>query len=190
LGHHIGHISEITSLIFPSPSTLISASDDQSVKFWQIGDPPIDPAGNPTSISSISSPVTFVRLQATNGIAISGHSGNVQVQDISTGLYQAKPSSPYMCYTQSDVQMIDGKLVCVWLEVEGIKIWDKYEGEHLLKVEVDWSLCRGLRISEDGSKVFCIIGNILYAWSMWKGEAIGEVELGGGSSLASICASG
>ena len=34
----IGHIHDITSLAFPSPSSLISASYDKSVKFWQIGD--------------------------------------------------------------------------------------------------------------------------------------------------------
>ena len=41
-GHHlvetfVGHTSNIMSLVFSSPSSLISASTDQSVKFWKIG---------------------------------------------------------------------------------------------------------------------------------------------------------
>ena len=33
----IGHTEDITSLVFSSPSSLISASQDKSVKFWKIG---------------------------------------------------------------------------------------------------------------------------------------------------------
>jgi WD40 repeat protein len=38
----IGHTKYITSLVFSSPTTLISASEDRSVKFWQIGAPSMD----------------------------------------------------------------------------------------------------------------------------------------------------
>ena len=41
----IGHTSTITSLVFPSSLTLISASRDKSVKFWQIGASSADPVG-------------------------------------------------------------------------------------------------------------------------------------------------
>ena len=37
-----GHSKNITSLVFSSPSSLISSSYDGSIKFWQIGTSPID----------------------------------------------------------------------------------------------------------------------------------------------------
>jgi len=33
----VGHVDVITSLVFSSPNSLISASDDESVRFWKIG---------------------------------------------------------------------------------------------------------------------------------------------------------
>jgi WD40 repeat protein len=63
----------ITSLTFSSSSSLISASNDKSVKFWQIGTSSIDlVASDPESTQPASASVESVSLQAENGIAISG----------------------------------------------------------------------------------------------------------------------
>ena len=65
----VGHTNNITSLVFSSPSSLISISEDRTVKFWQIGllsaDPvAMDPGSTSPSIQSIS-------LQAGADVAIS-----------------------------------------------------------------------------------------------------------------------
>jgi hypothetical protein len=60
-------LNVVTSLVFSSPSSLISASIDKSVKFWQIGALSKDPVA--TNLES--TPIYSVSLQASCGIAIS-----------------------------------------------------------------------------------------------------------------------
>ena len=87
----VGHTNDITSIVFSSPSSLISVSIDNSVKIWQITvlsiDPvTIDPRSTPLPLPSIQS----VSLQAGAGIAISSDAdGVVKTWDISTGLCKA-----------------------------------------------------------------------------------------------------
>ena len=58
----VGHTDFVTSLTFSS--SLISASDDQSVKFWQIGTSSTGPTiTDPESIPSPSAAIAFVKLQ-------------------------------------------------------------------------------------------------------------------------------
>ena len=63
-----GHTNNITSLVFSSPSSLISTSEDRSVKFWQIGLFSTDPV--PIDLESISPAIQSISLQAGVGIAI------------------------------------------------------------------------------------------------------------------------
>jgi WD40 repeat protein len=111
----IGHTSCITSLTFSSPSSLISASEDNQVRFWQIGASPMDLfARDPDSTSPGSASVQSVGLQVENGIAITSNSGGVvRTWDISTGLCKASFQSPATGRSFRDVQMIDGRLVVV-----------------------------------------------------------------------------
>jgi WD40 repeat protein len=92
----IGHASIINSLIFSSPSTLISASRDQSVKFWQIGTLSPDPiTGDPESINPTSASIKSVSLQVEDSIAISSDlDGVVKIWDISMGLCKASFQTP------------------------------------------------------------------------------------------------
>jgi WD40 repeat protein len=80
-----GHTNNILSLTFSSPSTLISASMDQLVKFWQIGGLSADSVpGDPKPILPISSSITSVSLQVGDNVAIScDFGGVVRVWDIS-----------------------------------------------------------------------------------------------------------
>jgi len=73
--------------------------------------------------------------------------------------------------------LIDGKLIVTWDDDEGVCIWDT-EKDELLQT-LDTSGCRGLRISGDGSKLFCLDNGILQAWEMWTWKLVGEVELEG-----------
>ena len=81
------HTQKITSLVFSSPSSLISASDDELVRFWKIGILSTDLAmADSGSTPFISPSIMSVSLQARAGIAISSDKdGVVKSWDISTG---------------------------------------------------------------------------------------------------------
>jgi len=57
-------------------------------------------------------------------------------------------------------------------------------------VEVHASGANGIRISGDGSKVFCLIGKSIQAWAIQTGEAVGKVELEGFAYLDPFCVDG
>ena len=177
----VGHIGDITALIFSS--SLISASRDQSVRFWQIG---ASPTGSVTtdvmSTLPTSASIVTVSLQARNGIAVSSDSdGVVKTWDISTGLCKASFQTPAkgLEWRGRDAQLIEGRLIFVWCGQEKIHIWD-IEKDELLQTVYALATC-GLRISGDGSKVFCLTKESIQAWSIWTGETVGRVEFEGTS---------
>jgi WD40 repeat protein len=175
----IGHANNITFLAFSSSSSLISASNDRSIKFWQIGAPPAalvtsDSESTPSTSVSIRS----VSLQAESGITITSDSdGMVRIWNISTGLCKESFHTPVKDESWRDAQMIDGRLVVVWLGIEGIHTWDTKKGELLHMMKLPPGNIGGLRISGDGSKVFLLIGGLIQAWCMQTGKAVGEVKL-------------
>ena len=187
------HNINMTSLVFVSHTTFVSGSFDQSVKFWQIGIPTNPATGDPQFVPSPSASVESVSLQAESGIAISCDSdGVVRVWDISTGLCRALFQTPATILLCGDAQMIDGRLIFAWIDFEGIKIWDTNEGKLLHSVEGGWDAqdaYSGLRISGDGSKVFCMV-DLLQAWSTQTGEVVGSVEQEDGSFLDPLCVGG
>jgi WD40 repeat protein len=117
----IGHTGYITSLVFSSSTTLISASEDKSVKFWQIGAQSTDPPTidlKPTSLPSAS--IKSVTLQSKEGIAITSDSGGViKTWDISTGICKTSFQSPAQGSSKWDAQLINGRLIFVWYRQEG-----------------------------------------------------------------------
>ena len=186
----VGHTDEITSLVFSSPTSLISGSDDYSIKFWQIGVSSPDPVT--TGQQSTSPPIQSVSLQAEAGIAIScNEDGVVKAWDISTGLCKATyqvPDARDIYLGHSDSRLIDGRLIFIWHEGMKIHIWDIGKGELLQSLDIAlWF--RGLRISGDGSKIFFLSKESIQAWSMWTWEPVGEVKLGLGVGpyLDSLC---
>jgi WD40 repeat protein len=178
----------ITSITFSS-SSLITASNDRLIKFWQIGIPPTDSvATNTLSTPLTSAAIESTTLQAKDSIAISSDSaGVVRVWDLSTGLCKAFFQTLAKGNTNRDAQMIEGRLIFVWhRKGEGeIHIWDIEKGEPLQTVEAH-SEVKDLRISGDGSKVFCLNGKLIQAWSLWTGEAVGEVKVGYLTHLPSV----
>jgi WD40 repeat protein len=173
-----GHTSRITSLAFTS-SSLISASYDQSVKFWQIDAPLTDlVVGDPNSTPPVSAPVESVSLQQENSIAISSDSdGVVRTWDISTGLCKESFQTPAEGGSWRDAQVVDGRLIVVWFVDEKIHVWDTEKGELLQAVETAEDGVTDLRISGDGSIIFLLAGGFIKAWSLRTGEAVGQVEL-------------
>ena len=178
----IGHTEEINSLVFSSPSSLISASNDKSVKFWQIGVLFTDKAiTDPGSIPVIS-PIQSVSLQTSAGIAISSdNDGVVKTWDLSTGLCKETfqiPAASGIGLSEGDAQMVNGRLIFVWYGNKKIHIWDINKDKLLQTLDLDTSLCMCLRISGDGSKVIFLDEGSIQAWSMWTWKPVGKVKLG------------
>jgi len=173
------YTDNIMSLAFSSSTSLISANYwGKSVKFWLIGASPTSQDVTDSKSAPHASPVRSITLQAKDGIAISHDSdGVVKIWNLSTGLCKESfqsPARPYM----GDVQLIDNRLILVWHTVNGIYIWDV--GEEKLIQRVDYppsSTVVDLRISGDGSKVFCLntLGEIC-AWYIWTGNVMDKVR--------------
>jgi WD40 repeat protein len=174
----IGHTRNITSLVFSSPSILISASWDKSVKFWQIGalstDQVVtDPESTPITLPLISS----ISLQARDGIVVSrGGDGVVKTWDIPTGLCNASSKIPVKDYKHGDVNLTNSRLVFVWYADNKINIWDPEQGRFLLQADIPDSYLLDLRISGDGSKILWIDGGFIQAWDTWTGQAVGKAQ--------------
>jgi len=173
----IGHTNEITSLIFPS--SLITASTDNTIKFWQTSAPSTDPGATDRGFTPLTpSKIRSVSLQVRDGVAISSDSfGVVKTWDILTGLCKASSYIPAPRQGWRDVQPMGGRLIVVWHEDQKLYIRDAEEGKFLQVVDTTISEARGVRISGDGSKVFCLANKSIQAWSIWTGEPMGEVEL-------------
>ena len=191
VGTFVGHTECVTSLVFSSSSCLISASHE-SVKFWQIGVLSADqvvtiPEPTPAASASIES----ISLQAGDGITISSNwNGVVKTWDILTGLCKASFQTPAKDNVWRDARVIDGKLILIWSkDGDMTHIWDVEKGE--LLQTLDTPTLRGLRISGDGLKIFCLDVGILQAWDMWTWKPMGKVKLEGNSCfLDSFCPGG
>jgi len=176
VGSFVAHTEDITSLVFSS--FLITASQDQSVKFWQIGTSLAGPNLESGPLAPV--PIRSVSLQAEHGIAISSDSGGVvRTWDLSTGRCNGSFKTP--AKGRIDMQEIGGKLIVVWYdwrigEPGEIHVWDAQKGEPLRTFGRFWSRVLDLKISGDGSKVFLLDDQSIRAWTL-TGEATGEVTL-------------
>ena len=172
----IGHTNKITSLTFSSPSSLISVSCDGSVKFWQIGTSSSGSVVIDSGSTSITSPsIWSVSLQA--GIVISSDTdGLVKTWDISTGLCKTSFQTPAKNSDKRDIQLINSRLIIVWYAEGKIRIWDVEKGELLSEADVPRPDVLDLRISGDGSKIFCLTQEYIEAWDVWTGEAAGSAS--------------
>ena len=176
IGTLVGHTSYITSLTF-TPS-LISTSHDQSVRFRQICTSSAYPA--PVESKSTSAPIKSITLQVQDGIAISSDLGGmVKTWDILTGSCKASFQTPAQGLRQGDAQLVNGRLTFAWWTDDKIHIWDVEKGELLQTVNAPGYNIKGVRMSGDGSKVFCLDRTSVQAWSILTGEVVGEVGFGG-----------
>ena len=164
-------------LAFSSPSSLISGSQDKSIKLWQIGSSLKGPLKAPKSTSLTSVDIVSVTLQAKDGIIITSDSdGVVRTWDILTGLCKASFQTPANDhFYKRDAQLINGKLIFCWSADEKLNIWDAEKRELLWAIDglYYWD---NLKMSEDGSRVFCLAGEFIQAWSIQTGESVGTVK--------------
>ena len=191
----IGHTGDITALAFCSPFSLISSSRDKSVKFWQIGIPSTDLAVTDLESTAIASAqITALILYAKDGIAISSdYNGVVRIWDISTGLCNAYFQTPAKNTNIIDIRLINSQLTLVWREKsphwnEGkhVHIWDVEKGKYQTMGIIQdyseggrffWDGAGVVRISDDGTKVFCLNQGATPAWSKnTRGETIQSLD--------------
>ena len=176
----IGHTEEITSLIFSSPSTLISASADKSVKFWKIEAQSTDPAIidlKPTSLPS--APIRSVILQSKEAIAFTHDSrGVINAWDISTGTCKISIQIPVDSYNRWDAQLVNGKFIFIWNTDERVYACDGENGELLWETNLPWDKLWNLKISGGGDWVFGVHGCDMWAWSLQTGEVVERMNVG------------
>ena len=174
----VGHANHITSIAFSSPSTFISASQDKSVKFWQIGASSTDPVvADPKSIPLTLASTKSIALEVKNGTIIpSGLDGVAKTWGISTGLCKGSLQILAEDSHHSNIQLTDSKLVFVWCAEKKINIWDAKKGELLQTIDIPGSSLKDLRVSGDGSKIFCLYEELIQAWDIWTGESVDGVE--------------
>ena len=173
-----GHLEDITSLTFSS--SLITSSWDRSIKLWQVGALLADPVVTGPMLIPPSAEMELITLQTDHGAVISYYSdGVVRVWDLSTGLCKLSLQTPATGISHMDTRLINSRLVLAWWAQKKIHIWDAEKQELLQTMDTSGQhFVKGIKISGDGSKVFCLMGGFLQAWSIWTGEAIGEVQLG------------
>ena len=180
VGALYGHTSEIKSLVFSSQSSLISVSDDKSIKFWQYG---LWLAGleyDSDSTPHILSNIWSVGLQVKTRIAISSNRmGVVKIWSILSGHCKASFETPVQYHDYRDFRLVDDNLlIVVWCKGNQVYIWDTYkEYDPPILVTTLSSKLMGLRISEDGSKFYLLLEKSIQAWSIHTGKPVGEVEL-------------
>jgi len=175
----IGHITPIISLAFSSPSNLISASHDESIKFWKIGASSADPVvTDPKSTLLASAPTRSITLKAKNSPIIPSDlpDGVMKTWGISAGCSKKSPQIPAQGSHESNIQPIDSKLIFVWYENGKINIWDTEKGKLLQTINVPRDEVIDLRVSGDGSKVFCQYKASIQSWDIGTSEAVGGVD--------------
>ena len=185
-----GHTANITALVFSSSNTLISASKDKSVKFWQVGTRSTDPVAiNAQSTPLPLAPIMSITLQAKDLIITSDSDGIVKTWDASTGIHKESFQTPAKHYKR-DVQLINERLILVYHKDSKIHIWDAGSGNPLLEVNGVHPILEDLRISGDGLKVFLLYAPQISAWSIQTGEAVGVVKIEYSGSLGSLTVDG
>jgi WD40 repeat protein len=176
----IGHSSFVTSVVFSSPHSLISASCGESIKFWQIGGSLAGSVLSDSKTPSLTSaPIKAVSLQVRDGLAFSiDEAGVVMTWNILAGCYKEYYKTQIERIEHADLQLISDRLIIVWTEVLGqeINVWDAENGE-LQTIDIPDGYTQGLRMIGDGSRVLQLCGESIWAWNIWTGEFLCEERL-------------
>jgi len=182
----LGHSSRINSLVFSSPYNLISASSDQSIKFWQINASSADPVlPNSKSSPLATAKIKCVSLQARDGLAFSiDEAGVVKTWDILTGYCKKSYKTEIEEIECGDIQLISDRLIIVWTKKYGkeVSVWDAEKGK-LQTIDVPEMDTQGLRIIGDGSRVALVQYLYFQVWDIWTGKSVYEKKFKGSSGV-------
>lgn len=178
IGNLVGHSSTIIFLAFSSPSSLISGSEDNTVRTWQSVSFLLNPviSGNiPTSVAP--APIKSVSVFEKDDIVIiSDSAGMVRTWDLKTGICKSSFSTPIKGI--QDVHLAGDTLIGVVSqdpEVDGdYNIWDVGKGQLLRAIPI--RLGDGLRISGDGFRIFGTHYNMIQCVSVETGEHLHTID--------------
>ena len=175
--------TNISSVVFSS--SLISASSDKSVRFWQVGgSSPNQVATKTRSTTLASTGVTSIFLQAEERTAITIDSnGEVVLWVLPTGLrkvsFQAFEADGGYA---SDARVIQGELVVAFYgrdSIWKISTWDVEKEEYLKTVDLPPEAHiydHNLRISGDGTRAFGLGEQCIQTWSTSNGKSAGDIS--------------
>ena len=85
-----------------------------------------------------------------------------------------------------DTRLTDGRVISVWYRGQEICIWDTKKGELLRTVDIPEGEIVDLRISGDGSQLFCLYYSSIRAWSIWTGDCVGEMGYSSNTDILTI----
>lgn len=175
----VGHSGPVTFIAFSS--SLISGSEDRSIKFWQSSDllssrritDPSRPHGSKSILSA--------NLFANDGTVVTtDENGAVDTWDLMTG--RLKGSSPTPAPGLRDTYLRGDSLIIVWSLDWVYHVWDVYNNQLLrtLPTPPPFVDVKDLKISGDGSKIFLCGHGYIKAISMDTGELVGVVSFSEG----------
>jgi len=178
VGTFVGHSRPIDYLAFSSSSSLITAScGDKSVKVWQIGAPSTDPVV--IDSESTSALIQHTALQAKDDITLTSDlDGVVKIWDIFTGICKASYQTPAKGIVGRDVQLINGRLICVWYEGTDnmIHMWDTEKGELWEVGNTSSYIVREIRILGERLEIVCLDISSIRTYSVQTGELVGKMK--------------
>ena len=177
VGTFIGHVDGdgIQSIAF---SSYLISLDSLTTRFRHISASSVGPvATDSESVPPTLAPITAINLQTNDGIALSGDSaGVVKSWDISTGICKESFYTPAKDLTYGDMQLINGRLILVWISDGDIYIWDSEKGELPQLICTPKGSFIRPRISGDGSMVLFLGKKFIQAWSVRTGRVVSEVS--------------
>ena len=167
----VGHSDSVTFLAFSS--SLISGSDDGSLKFWPTGSFLVDSAT--TDPAATSEPIESVHLFHEDRVAVtSDSSGVVKTWDLITGICKSF-STP--AKGRHDTYLTGGTLIIVWWVGVGHEyhVWDVHKGQLLQTISKPLPEFMHIKISEHRPTGFLHGDDRTEAASMETGENAGRV---------------
>ena len=173
-----GHTNKINSIVFSSPSTLISVSLDGSIKFWQIYTSPAEPVVTSPELTPTTLPlVSSISLQARDGIALSiDAAGVAKTWDISPGLHGIPAQWLIKNSRYENTKMVNSRSIFVWYVSEMLNVWNAETEEFMLQLHIPQHNTLDLRISGDGSKIFHIHSEFIQVWDILTGATMCTAE--------------
>ena len=167
---------DISNPVFSSPTSLISVAQYKFIKFWQIGSPSTNLAETDPESTSFISGNRLLNLQSKDGIIITSEKEVLKVWDTSTCLCKASFRVPPRGFSREYAQLINGRLIFVWSGDKTINLWDAEEGKLLWTVDAHGH-AHDIKISQDGSMVFCLYEESLQALSAETGKGMSQVRV-------------
>ena len=168
----VGHSRFVTFLAFSS--SLISGSNDDSVKFWPTDSFLADstttgPAATSTSI------VSAHLFHEDSAVVTSDSSGVVKTWDLITGICKSSFSTP--AKGRHDTYLTGGTLIIVWWAGEGkeFHVWDVHKGQLLQTISKPLPKVMDIQISGDRPTGYLQGDGRTKAMSMGVGENTGRV---------------